>query len=248
MAEHPANFINYLFSIESQHRDYLGQIRHWSNLKMASDGTLLWVKDLTERQLNNLALQSIPFKQLYYEKEGLLFRLGERVPLRKQPSLLWSPITKMLPIELPVGNYNFFGFEEKFEIRLKQTAAERPAFGILASLTDLHDYIETAAAIRLEALQWVILKQHLVFIVGAPLLPIKGFTYWQKGDFLLPTGFEFELEILTADICKKVNASSENWVLWNKDASYILLPKSALKPLSIGSFRLSVQDVASRYT
>ena len=230
---------NYWISIAVQHKDYLGQIRHWSNLKMATDTRLLWVKNITERQLDNLELKSIPHKQLYVERDGLLFHPGERVPMRKLPSLLWSPIAKMLPVELPTGNYNFFGFEEKIDIKLKETTLERPPFGMLAPLANLRDYIQTAPALRLQALEWVIIKQHLVFIVGMPLLPIKGFTYWQKEDFLLPTGFEFEFEGLTASIHKKINPGADYWVLWNKDASYILLPKNAVKALSLGSFRLS---------
>ena len=206
---------------------------------MASDGALLWLKDITERQIESIELKSIPHKQLYIERDGLLFHPGERVPTRRLATLLWAPIAKMLPIELPKGNYNFFGFEETFEIKLKKTAAERPAFGMLAPLANLKAYVQTAPKVRLEALEWVIIKQHLVFIVGQPLLPIKGFTYWKEKDFLLPTGFEFEFDILIEDIRKKVNASTENWVLWNKDSSYILLPKNSVKPLSIGSFRLS---------
>ena len=242
------NELNYWISIPAQHKDYLGQIRHWNNLKMATDVSLesnneralLWVKDFSERQLNSLELKSIPFKKVFVARDGLLFHIGERVPQRKVPSLLWTPIAKALPVELPDGNYNFFGFDEKIAVKLVETEMERPAFGMLAPLANLAAYIETAPALRLAALEWVIIKQHLAFIVGMPLLPIKGFTYWKRGNFLLPTGFEFEFDFLTEALQKALAVGEEDFVLWNKDSSYILLPKSALKPLSIGSFRLSV--------
>jgi len=108
----------------------------------------------------------------------------------------------------------------------------------LVDYNELKLYIETAPKFRLEPLQWVVLDKSAL-ILGNPLLPIKGNTYWLDHDFLLPTGYHFEWFALTKTIQEKLNPSGENLILWNLDNSYSTIPKTTIKQLSISSFRLT---------
>ncbi len=234
------NSLNYWMAIPLQHQAQLYSIRHWDQLQMATEDDQIWVTGFEKSDLKSALLQAIPYKKLYRQEQEVLFPLESKLPERRMPKLHWQPIAKVLPVELPDGNFNYFGLKDRLVLQLSRSDQERPPFGMLVSLQALKAYVEGAAALRLEALRWVILKKHLAFLIGQPLLPIQGFSYWQQGQFLLPTGFDFELPLLAEALAAKLNlAQGGDWIFFNKDASFIRIPANHVQPLSRSSFRLS---------
>lgn len=227
----------YLFEIDKKDKEFLGAIRHWENVKIAFAETAIWLKDFSLDQINSADLQQIPNLRSYEIKDSLLFLRGSLLPSKKVPSaLLWSPIRYMLPVELPRLNHNFFGIQEKVDVQIVKSELEKEAFALLTNIATAKEYIEKAPEVRLKNLEWVVLEDKVLFL-GTPLLPIKGATFWKNKSAFLPTGFDFELPILADVIENKINADTENYVLWQVDSSCILFPKSSVMPLSIGSFR-----------
>jgi hypothetical protein len=80
------NFADYLVKLSVEHKDFLGQIRHWDNLKLAVELTDIWIKNFTETQLNSAELLSIPFISIYVCKDNLIFPKGSLLPLKKMPN------------------------------------------------------------------------------------------------------------------------------------------------------------------
>jgi hypothetical protein len=238
MAVDSANGLNYFLSLPAQHKDLLYSIRHWQNLKIAFDEDLVWVKELNFFQVNSIEVKSIPFKELYYLSENRLFPKGSLLPGTNVPSLLWTPIERGLPIERPSYNHNYFGITEKIKIRLKPSEKEQEAFGLLVSMDTLSAYLETAPAIRLKNLSWVLIDDNSL-ILGFPLLPLQGSVYWRRDNFLLPVGFDFEFPILSDVINNFLSDDSNYWVVWSAENRFLKINKQSLKPLSISSFRLS---------
>ncbi|MFD1602482.1 hypothetical protein ACFSJW_21355 [Flavobacterium artemisiae] len=229
----------YFLEINKKHIDFLGAIRDWENVKVAFDSESVWVKDFHSEQLNAIEIQQIPFHVIYELKENLLFKRGSLLPVKKLPSgLLWSPIMRAVPVTLPKFNHNYFGIDQKLELRLKPSEIENEAYALLTNYDDLKDYIETAPDFRLKPLQWVIVKKNIL-IIGKPMLPIKGKTFWLKNDFLLPSGYDFEHSILAKTIQENLNPFGEDLIVWNTDNSCFKITKESLKPLSISSFRLT---------
>jgi len=229
----------YFLEIKKEHKDFLGSIRHWDNLKTAFETDIIWIKDFSLEQINAAEIQQIPYKKVYELKEHLLFEKNSLLPSKKLPSgLLWTPILRALPVSLPKFNHNYFGIDQKLQISIKPSEAIKEAYALLVDYNELKLYIETAPKFRLEPLQWVVLDKSAL-ILGNPLLPIKGNTYWLDHDFLLPTGYHFEWFALTKTIQEKLNPSGENLILWNLDNSYSTIPKTTIKQLSISSFRLT---------
>lgn len=227
----------YLLEIDKNHKELLASIRHWENVKIAFSETTIWLKDFTLEQINASDLQQIPHLIFYEVKENLLFLRGSVLPSKKAPSaLLWSPIKRALPVELPSLNHNFFGIQEKVAVQIIKSEIEREAFALLTSIATAKEYIENAPEIRLKPLHWTVLEDKILFI-GTPLLPIKGTTFWKNTEAFLPTGFDFELPILSDVIANRINANRENLALWESDSSCVLIPKNSVKPLSISSFR-----------
>jgi MoxR-vWA-beta-propeller ternary system domain bpX2 len=230
----------FLFEISKEYKEFLATIRQWSTIKIAFTETSIWLKDFTDEQMKSASLLQIPHLIKYREKENLLFLNDSLLPSKKMPSaLLWSPIQKALPVELPSLNHNFFGVQQQIDVRIVPSEIEREAMAMLTSIQNLQDYLEQSPDVRLKPLKWMILEDKAL-VLGTPLLPIKGVVFWQMGNALLPIGFDFELPILKNIIDKKVNFNSENWILWQSDNSYVSLPKENVQPLSIGSLRLTL--------
>ena len=242
MALDPANSVTYYLRVAAAHRDYLGAIRHWNNLKIAAEEGFIWVKDLTEKQVDSVDVKSIPYKELYYAVDQQLFLLGSLLPSRAVPSRLWTPIERGLPVQLPAFNHNYFGVHDKIAVTLVPSYQEREACALLATLEVLKAYVETAPVIRLKNLQWALVDDDKAIIMGTPLLPLQGEVFWCSGDFLLPGGWALELYALADAINRQINPERNCWIGWSKEGAYWRLDKNLLSPLSIGSFRKSLKQ------
>jgi len=230
----------YLLEIGKEHKPFLATIRHWSNIKIAFGERAIWLKEFTEEQMKSANLLQIPHLTIYLVKDNLLFLKGSLLPTKKVPSaLLWAPIQKAIPIELPDMNHNYFGIQEKIAINLTASETEREAYGLLTNFASAKHYIESAPEVRLQSLGWVFLKDSVLFL-GTPLLPLQGTTFWKRNQLLLPTGFDLEFPILSNVITKSVDPNSEHWIVWSEDNSYVLVPKESFNQLSISSLRLTI--------
>ncbi|SHM32734.1 hypothetical protein [Flavobacterium chilense] len=229
----------YFLEINKEHKDFLGAVRHWENLKIAFETNTIWIKEFSAEQINSAEVLQIPYTKTYELKDNLLFEIGKQLPTKKLPSgLLWSPVLRGLPVSLPNFNHNFFGIDQTLQITLKRSENVKEAHALLVEYQELKSYIELAPKFRLEPLQWIVIHNKAL-IIGKPLLPLKGDTYWFKNDFLLPSGYDFEWTVLTQALKDKLNPFDKNIILWNKDNSYSSISKQNIKPLSISSFRLT---------
>ncbi|MBX7227058.1 MAG: hypothetical protein K1X55_13575 [Chitinophagales bacterium] len=239
MEKDTTNDIGYFLLTNTSHKDDLAAIRSWKNLRVAFVSDEVWVRDFTPTQIKSVEVKSIPYKTLYQSKNSKLHLLDSLLPERNIPSFLWTPIERALPIALPSFNHNFFGIQEKVPIKLVPTETEADAVAMIASLSDMKAYLETAPAIRLQKLSWAVLNRNDAIILGKPLLPIVGETFWNRNGHLLPTGYDFQLPILSRYIQYKINPDSMYWVMWNKNDTHFLLPKKDIEPLTLSSFRMT---------
>lgn len=241
MEKDAGDSLKYYLKVPMEHQSDLSRIRHWSNLKAAIDKDIIWIKDLDYNQVHSIEVRSIPFRTAYYEKGNRLFLLDRNLPELIVPSMLWTPIDRAFPARIPALNHNLFGTQERIQVTFATRNVESETVAMVTTRQVLEGYMYTAPAIRLEKIRWALLQDGRVFLLGMPPLPVPGDTYWSRKDQLLPTGFDFELHILSDLIQKKVNPGRDNWVLWKSEGpSYQLIPKAGVVPLSRSSFRLSL--------
>ncbi|GAA4340625.1 hypothetical protein [Flaviaesturariibacter amylovorans] len=237
MAVDPANGVGYYLCIAGEHRDLLGGLRGAAHLKVGTEEGLIWVRDLSVAEIESVAVKSIPYKKLYTAADGLLFPLGSRLPDRRLPSLLWTPIDRALPVTLPRGNHNYFGVPDTVDIRLVPTHTEQAPQALLAPLPSLAAYMEGAPAVRLAPLRWLLVSERAALITGTPLLPLPGVAFWRRGNLLLPAGSDLEFPVLAPALQARLDPSGGHWILFPPEGGYWLADKTLFKPLSIGSFR-----------
>ena len=127
MATHAANDLSYYLLIADQFKSDLAGIRKWNNLRVGFDTGSVWIRDLDYVQVNSVEVKSIPYKTLFYEKDGKLYLQNSLLPDRNIPSLLWTPIERALPVKLPPFNHNYFGISEQVAVRIVPSAAESPS-------------------------------------------------------------------------------------------------------------------------
>ncbi|MCX8524230.1 hypothetical protein OF897_09945 [Chryseobacterium formosus] len=217
----------------------LGSIRDWKNIQIAGDDETIWLKGFTAEQAVSSELKQIPNFILYELKNGLLFRRNALVPSKKvRTALLWNTIDKVLKLNFPPSNHNFFGIDEKIEVHLKKGENEFPVAALLCLIDDIKDKIAELPKFKLEKLDWMIVDDKALFL-GTPLLSFQGKTFWMKDNHLLPSGFDFEFKNLSSLLQKKYNKDSDKWLLWNEDGSYLSINKDDFRKLSVSSFRLT---------
>lgn len=240
MAEDSSNSIKTFWAeLPKADEDLLGAIRDWKNVQIAMDEEIIWLKGFTYEQATSSEIQQLPNFILYELRDGLLFRKEALVPSKKmRTALLWTPIDKALKLTFPISNNNFFGIDEKVEVKLKSSEEEQPAMALLCSISEIKEVIITTPKFKLEKLSWIIINDKALFM-GTPLLGFPGKTFWLKDDHLLPTGFDFEFKDLSSLLQRKYNECNEDWLLWSENGSFLSINKENFRKLSVSSFRLT---------
>lgn len=244
MGENAENRLEFLLQYPAIHVQQLGHIRQWFNLKMSTHGQDIWIKGFTEEQIHSNEVLSLPHKTLFEQKQGQLYPLGSYLPQMRLPSgLLWSPISKALPVKIEKYNHNFFGLQQQVKLALQESTEEQESYALRVGVDKAASFIETASAMRLAGLKWLVINDREVLILGTPLLPIAGTTYWRSGNFLLPSGFSLNHSSLSSVLEKKLNPEADSWILCESPFTYGLLKKTWFKPLGIASFRKTLQKM-----
>ena len=246
MAPDAANGLTWYLLLHTSRGSDLGAIRHWSNLKIGYEENQIWVKGFTLEQVEAVEVKSLPYKTIFYEHQNKIYRQNSLLPDQPIPNVLWTPISRGLPVTLPGFNHHYFGISEKIEVRIIPAKEEHAAVALITTLEKLQAYLVTAPVIRLKNTNWAILDGAKVLLIGTPLLPVPGEAFWKRKDFLLPAGFDFDLFILAEALNNIINPNGQNWIIWNPGSSYFTVPKNALKPLSLSSFRLSLPEYSLR--
>lgn len=240
MAEDSSNGIKAFWAeLPKADEDFLGAIRDWKNVQIAMDEEVIWLKGFTDEQAASSEIQQLPNFILYELRDGLLFRKDALVPSKKmRTALLWTPIDKALKLTFPISNNNFFGVDEKIDVKLKSSEEEQPAMALLCSISEIKDVIIATPKFKLEKLDWIVINDKALFM-GTPLLSFPGKTFWLKDDHLLPAGFDFEFKNLSSLLQRKYNECNEDWLLWSENGSVLNIKKEDLRKLSVSSFRLT---------
>lgn len=246
MAENASNDISYFIAIDETFKSDLAGIRQWHNLRAAFDEGMIWIRDLNFVQVHSLEVKSIPYKTVFYEKQGKLFLINSLLPHRNVPSLLWTPLNRVLPVIIPPFNHNYFGIHEKLEMQLIASENEAEAEGMIVDADVLENYLVTAPRIRLQKLHWTILNNNKILLVGKPLLPIPADVYWTRNHILIPAGYDFALYSLADALNTILNPGNDHLIIWDLQNTYALVSKNDLQPLSLSSFRKTLQPFMSR--
>lgn len=241
METNTANGISHILKVDLQQANALGAIRHWNNIKMATADGFYWLKDFSPAQAQSVALKTIPGAIHYYLRDNLLFSPGGLVPIMRMPSgLIWTPIGTGLKLSLPAFNHNFFGITEKITLNLVAAETEMPPIALLVQLNQLAAYMEGAPAIRLAPVSYTIMNNQYALMLGQPLLPLPGKTFWRCGQHLIPTGLQLNYPLLAGLQSQNLACEKDDWLFWPEEDICVKIKTEDWQALSISSFRMSM--------
>lgn len=218
----------------------LYQIRDRENLKVAFNDGIVYVNGLTEADIRSAEVRCIPFATVYKLEDNLLFLPGHLTPTKRMLSgLLWTPIRRALPVEIPRVNEALFDFPETIPFRLVRADEEHAPVALCAPLSQLETYLAGAPAARLSKLRWVVCERNAL-VIGTPLLPLDAPAYYLQDDFLLPCGWVPEWAGSTLLAIDRLSPGRRHYVWFTDTAQYVLVEKKMFGPLTRSSFQMTV--------
>lgn len=119
--------------------------------------------------------------------DGIMTRLGKRVPEQEAPVGGWSPLATLLPIGPPRrGAVGMPPLPASWT--LESDHADQPAGALMCRWPDFMAWALEAFAPRLECLEFARCDDDRVFVTGQPLPPVRGQGYHRAGRLWLPGG------------------------------------------------------------
>jgi len=243
MEAHASNSLEYWISIQKPYERSLYPLRNRSHLKVAFDDGLIWVKGLSQKEINAGVVLSIPSVERYGHNKAKLYKYGKQLPSRIEPSVLWTPIERALPISLPKENFNFFGLTDEVSFNIIRSDQKRPVVGSIISISDLETYLKNAPLVRLASLKWCTLDTSTAIVLGSPLLPIEAKDFYAYGSFMLPIGFTLEHSVLVNVYSKVLSPEGRDIILIEKESRMTRIPRDRFVSLNRGSLRLTLKEL-----
>jgi hypothetical protein len=236
----------------------LAELRGHGDVRVLVAGEVAWIswKPGTALLEDMLVRLILPLEEatVYTEREGLWYRLGERLPRFDVPEgdgSDWPPIERVIFPEPIKAVTSREGLQPALSIRLVRdaTTAPRPASGLRCSPASLGEWAERSTSAALAALRGAWLgSEALVFLTGAPealpLLP-EGLRFWGT-ELFVPLGFRTEPDLPASAIREAARAKPDELAIMDEDGIE-LIPREVFKPLSRAAIRM-IQEGTTRTT
>lgn len=234
MAEDTSLELSLWAELPIKYSHLLDEIRHWENVKICEWNELLWLKDFNQQQFKSKELNSIPYIQLYYVKNGLMFLKNKSVPEKKiKSSLYWSSLSKYFSLEIEKSTNDILNINEIIDLKLIQSNIEKKSNILKCNFDELEKFILLNPDFRYKNLDWCLVNDE-VLIKGCPLLPLQGNTYWIYHSFILPSGYHLEYPMLANCILQEDLLA--NYFFFLNENECVKFEKIKFIPLSISSF------------
>lgn len=236
------NSLEYWASIPKVYQDSVYNLRKYSNIKIAFESEIIWLRSLTKSNIESLNILKIPSIKRFYLKETHLIEYGKSLPFMIEPTLLWTPIQRGLKIKMPKENFNYFGLDSSFNITIEPSSVPQKITASIVNLDSLEKYLETYLNYRTKTITWTILNKTTALLLGSPLIPIPGKDYYQADSFIIPAGWKLTHECLLLTFKKALKDELEYWYLIDENSHINKIKKSDFTPLNKGSFLKSIND------
>lgn len=234
--------IEYWVSINKVYLDSVYNLRKYSNIKIAFDSDVIWLRGLTKTNIESLSILKIPSVKRFYSKDVHLIEYGKSLPFMIEPTFLWTPIQRGLKIQIPKENFNYFGINSSFNIMIEPSSFPQKITASIVNMDRLEKYLNSSLNYRTKTITWTILNNNSALLLGTPLIPIPGKDFYQADPFLIPAGKKLKYKTLLNVYRKALKDPLDFWYLIEEDSEIKKIRKNDFNPLNKGSFIKSVLD------
>ena len=235
----------FILVLKQTDRAALAAIRLFPSLEVATEGTDIWLKLPLSNDGLDPKIRQLPLISTFIvDDKQLLYPIGGLTPVSRLQPMRWQPLTAFMPIELPVSIFPAASVSA-ISVEVVPSGKEREAAALSTSATAWLAYVSTASEVRLKRLKFAVSDDTKVFIMGTPLPPIEGETYWLHNNIFMPSGFDFALPIVSELIFQKEKLDNQAFLCFNTEGAYhrlevldfVLATRSAVR-LSLNKFHL----------
>ncbi|HBE68261.1 MAG TPA: hypothetical protein DDW52_08950 [Planctomycetaceae bacterium] len=211
----------------------------------------VWIKLWGPADVIRPKLMGLPGER-WLESGDKLYRVGQRVPVRRAPQCDWVPPSKWFRIQLPKATVaRRFNNSLRYPLRLARGGAEQLPWGLQTTLSELAGWTETAADAQIKPLSWATSAAHRqnksdeprCLVLGPVLPPVRGRYFFNIERVLVPAGFHWRPAV-SVDVVRSVfGVPNQAWLLWEDDQRYTCIDATTFAPLSRASVRAAQMEV-----
>jgi MoxR-vWA-beta-propeller ternary system domain bpX2 len=242
-------------SIPVEHLPLLAELRGRGEIRVFVAGDVAWISWEPGSELLEeiLVRRILPLERaaLYTERDGLWYRLGERLPRFDVPThdaSDWPLLERAIfpePVKAVLARE---GLQAPIPVRVVRdaTATPRPASGLRCSPLALAAWAERSTTAQLAALSGAWLEpglsdgsEALVLVTGsAESLPLlaDGLRFWGT-ELLVPLGLRPEPDLPASAIRHAAGAGPDELAVLDQDGIE-LIPQAIFRPLSRAAIRM----------
>lgn len=221
-------------------RAALAAIRLLPNLEVATDATAIWLKLPLSNDGLDPKIRQLPLVSTYIvDEKHLLYPVGGLTPVGHLPPMQWQPLAAFMPVELPVSLLPS-ATTTAVAIHVVPSEKERDAAALMTTAAAWLAYVSTASDVRLKRLKFAVSDDKKVFVMGSPLPPIEGETYWLNNHIFMPTGYDFALPIVSELIFQKEKLENQAFLCFDTEGAYSRLDVLDFVLVTRSAVRLSV--------
>jgi hypothetical protein len=200
--------------------DSLGAVRNIPYLQAAYVEDNIWVKGIREPNQYDTKLRKLPSIVTYtLDMDGNLFPLDKITPNGKIDNLNWIPISEFIKVDAPTSALPGKA-QDTYKIKLVKATEIKEGAALLTTLSLWKNFADNASEVRLNQLRFAVSKNKEVLIMGSPLPNIPGKEYWVRDHILLPSGYDFEIPLISSLLLLKYNSKKDSVLFFDEKGEY----------------------------
>jgi hypothetical protein len=227
-----------VFVLSEKDEEALGTVRCLPHVRVAEVEEKLWVRGIQPQSID-LKLRQLPTQATYaLDEADNLFPLGGLTPIGKLTAHEWIPIASFIPVELPTSAMPA-KIGARYPISLFASDQVREGAALVTTLPVWKAYAESVPEVRLKRLAFAVSATNQVFVLGTPLPAIPGKEYWMQDTMLLPSGFDFELPLVSSLLANQLNPDNDSIILFQENSEWEKIERDCLIPATRTAIRLT---------
>lgn len=216
--------------LEEKYQDYIGNIRTIEGWLACKQEDLIWLKGPLNSGPNQLAISSLPVLASYeLDEQNHLFPKNRSTPVKQLEDWEWEKLSDFVSVEMPISALPAQQVAP-VPVSLLRNENPYPAYALQTDFAVWKNYVNEAPLVRLQALKFVVSSLGEVLIIGEPLPPIPGKSYWLNEHLLVPAGFNLDPPFLGQLLNQKLKGQTPSYILFNEKGVQNTIPLDFFQP------------------
>lgn len=212
----------------------LGPHRTRAGWEICEDGAHIWLRIPDEAEAQTATLPALARYRI--DSRQRLITLNATLPVGLSPVGPWQSLTEFLTVP-PPSPLLPGRTPGKLEINLSRSSREVEPAALLADLSALLPWAESASRLRLARLTFASTNDSRVLVRGTPLPPVPGSAHYVQGRLALPCGWELTPPLLPAWVEESLALPAGAIALLLPDGGIEMLGQESFTQLSLAALR-----------